>query len=117
MANIANESIVITTGYGIHNSKKGQQVEPEEVPEFKNINMKNINCVGAGRAIGIDGLNEMPIKNITVENAKITAKKGIDIKLTENSLIKNVVIINQNDTAQTVKIDNLNINGDYCTEF
>lgn len=117
MTNIANEAIVITTGYGIHNSKKGQQVEPEEVPEFKNINMKNINCIGAAKAIGIDGLVEMPIKNITVENAKITAKKGIDIKLTEASVMKNVTVINQNDTAQTVKIDNLSVNGEYCTEF
>ena len=50
----------------------------EETPQFKNISIKNIVCKGAKRAVYLQGLPEMNIKNITIENVNIEAKKGME---------------------------------------
>ena len=47
----------------------------EETPIFRNIDIKNIVCNGAGRAMEFNGLPEMPIKGINLENVTIQAKK------------------------------------------
>lgn len=117
MTDIVNEAIIITTGYGIHNSKKGQQVEPEEVPEFKNIHMENIHCTASANAISIDGLEEMPIKNITFKNVTIRGNKGIDIKLAENIKLENVKVSSAKDGLQKVSFDSKTITGEFITEF
>ncbi len=49
----------------------------EETPEFRNIVMSNIYCVGAERAVNIIGLPEMPVNNIRIENSVFSAKQGI----------------------------------------
>lgn len=52
----------------------------EETPAFKNIQISNIFCKGAGRAILFNGLPEMPIQNVSIKNMVVTnAKKGIVI--------------------------------------
>lgn len=49
----------------------------EETPSFRNIYMKNIVCTGAERAIWMQGLPEMQIKNIYFDNIVISAKTGV----------------------------------------
>jgi polygalacturonase len=117
MTNIVDEAIIITTGYGINNSKKGQQVEPEEVPEFRNIHIENVQCTAAGKAIILEGLEEMSIKNITLKNVAIKGNKGIDIKLSENIIMEHVNVSNTKDSTQKVEIEQLTVNGEYITEF
>lgn len=50
----------------------------EETPQFRNIYMKNIICRGAGKAIYMQGLPEMNIDNIYLEQVDITADKGAE---------------------------------------
>ena len=46
----------------------------EETPIFRNIDIKDIICNGAGRAMEFNGLPEMPIKGIRLQNIQIQAK-------------------------------------------
>lgn len=86
MKNIANEAILLDMYYGGDSpdieSAKGQgdaKSEPvnERTPQFKNISIKNVVCNGANRALRINGLPEMPIKSIRLENDSFTSRFGV----------------------------------------
>lgn len=47
----------------------------EETPIFRNIDIRNVVCHNAGYAMEFNGLPEMPINGITLQNIDITAKK------------------------------------------
>ena len=64
----------------------------EETPIFRNINIKNIVCNDAGRAMEFNGLPEMPIDGITLENVMIQAKKDAVFSNCKNIAKKNVTI-------------------------
>lgn len=49
----------------------------EETPQFKNIFMDNIVCNGAGQAVLVYGLPEMPVNNIKMSGLNISSIKGI----------------------------------------
>jgi len=49
----------------------------EETPQFRNISMKNITCRGADQAIYLQGLPELNLENITMENIDMTAVEGM----------------------------------------
>ena len=97
MADIVNEAIIFTMGYVLSNSNGTEDANPteaprEDVPEFKNVRMKNINCLGAKQAIKIEGLEQLPIHDLTVEDSYFKAEKGYTESFAENILLKNVVI-------------------------
>lgn len=48
----------------------------EETPSFRNITIRNVVCRGAGSAMWIQGLPEMPVQNVRLENVAITAARG-----------------------------------------
>lgn len=50
-----------------------------ETPRFKNISMKNITCKGALQGIWLEGLPELCLENITLENIDIEADSGCEI--------------------------------------
>mgnify|MGYP001186273913 CR=1 FL=1 len=64
----------------------------EETPIFRHIDIRNIVCYGAGRAMEFNGLPEMPIENITLENVHIIAKKDAAFSNYKNVKKNNVVI-------------------------
>lgn len=64
----------------------------EETPQFRNIYMKNIVCRGAGKAIYMQGLPEMNVDNIHLENVDITADKGVECIDSKNISFTNVQI-------------------------
>ena len=47
----------------------------EETPIFRHIDIRNIVCNGAGRAMEFNGLPEMPIEDITLKDVRIIAKQ------------------------------------------
>lgn len=65
----------------------------EETPRFEKIYMKNIICDGAKRAIHIQGLPEMAIRDISLENAVIAADNGVTCIEAENIKFKKCKII------------------------
>ena len=95
MTEISKEAIVFTMGYDM-DTKEGQSVKTEEIPEFKNIEIKNILCGKAETAISIMGLSEKPVHHITFENVNITSKKPVFFEKAENIVQKNVSVIVEN---------------------
>ncbi len=64
----------------------------EETPIFRNIDIRDIVCNGAGRAMEFNGLPEMPIDGINLENIQIIAKKDAVFTNYKNVTKKNVNI-------------------------
>jgi hypothetical protein len=49
----------------------------EETPQFKDISMKNITCKGAHQSIYLQGLPEMNLENVVMENLVMESDKGL----------------------------------------
>ena len=64
----------------------------EETPIFRHIDIRNIVCNGAGRAMEFNGLPEMPIDDISLQNVTILAKKDAVFTNCQNIKKKNVNI-------------------------
>lgn len=64
----------------------------EETPSFRNIFIKDVICKGAGRAILFQGLPEMNLKNMNIENVKIDATRGLYCIDSDGVSMKNVSI-------------------------
>lgn len=101
MNNIINEAIIFTMGYVLVNiedehENKEEKLDSEDIPEFKNIIMENINVSGCETAIKINGLKEKPIHDLSFNNINIKANKDIDISYAENINFNNVNILSLN---------------------
>lgn len=86
----------------------------EETPSFRNIYVKNLTSRNARRAMFFNGLPEMNITNINVENAIITAKTGAEISESDGITLKNITIVPQEgpalilNNAKNLQATNLN---------
>jgi len=106
MVNIPAEALLFDLFYGgnspvpsaeektIDKEKLAAIVPPvtEETPAFKDIYVSNVTCKGAGRAILLQGLPEMNLKNIKLNNVRIEAIKGIDVIDADGIEMKNVFV-------------------------
>ena len=96
MADIIGEAMIFTMGYvlvNIEDPKEGkQQPDREDIPEFKNITMDHIICNGAKIAMKIEGLEQLPIHNITVKNSQFIVDNEMDLHLCEEICLENVEI-------------------------
>jgi polygalacturonase len=63
-----------------------------ETPSFRNIYMKNITVAGADEALALQGLPEMNLQNVKLENAVLKARKGISAIDSDGIELKNVKI-------------------------
>ncbi|HOY19856.1 MAG TPA: glycoside hydrolase family 28 protein, partial [Haliscomenobacter sp.] len=106
MTNIPGEAILFDMYYmakdpvslnGEKNVLPEMKAEPlgEGTPQFRNFHIKNIVCQGAETGILIRGLPEMPIKNISIENANITCNQGLVCVESENIRLKNIGLFTQ----------------------
>ena len=107
MRSIPNEALLFDLFYG----GKGAGEETEEeiaarmaaaipevdetTPQFRNINISNVICNGAKRAIYFNGLPEMPIQNVTLRDIHMTADEGATFNKTENITLENVYVNGQ----------------------
>lgn len=62
----------------------------EGTPEFRDIHIEDLICRGARRAIVLQGLPEMPVRDITLKNVDITAQQGVFVTDAENISFDNV---------------------------
>jgi polygalacturonase len=65
----------------------------EGTPQFRKFYISNLVCDGAEQAILIRGLPEMSIRDITLENVSIRAKKGADIIEAQDINMENVTLL------------------------
>jgi polygalacturonase len=98
MHNIVNEAISFDTYYEDVVAGKirsdAPAYLPDKVPEFCNFTIKNITCSKAQKAIYLNGLEAMPIHNISFENVAITATSGCSANYANDIVCKKVVINN-----------------------
>jgi polygalacturonase len=86
----------------------------EETPVFRNIYVTGMVSRNARRALFFNGLPEMNIENIRVENAYITAKYGAELSESKNIVLNNLTIIPEKGPAlllnniKNAKIENFN---------
>ena len=102
MNSIAQEAILFDLYYGDESpdvrattKKDLKTTEPvtDKTPRLQNFSIKNIFCDGANRAMLINGLPEMPVKNIVLENITIRAKTGVLCVNADSISIKNATIL------------------------
>lgn len=56
--------------------------------------MKNLICAGARRALFFNGIPEMPIENVVLEDIDITSRLGAEFIYSKAVTMKNVTIRN-----------------------
>lgn len=74
----------------------------EETPSFRNITIKNIVAIGSGAGAFFQGLPEMKVKNVVMENMTLEAKKGITLIDAEGITLENVKMYNETGAALTI---------------
>lgn len=77
----------------------------EETPQFRNIQINNVVCIGAEKGIFIRGLPEMVVNNISITNSVISAKIGVQLIEAENIILKNIRLVTK-ETNPVIAIEN-----------
>nr|WP_246151162.1 glycoside hydrolase family 28 protein [Adhaeribacter aerolatus] len=125
MVNIPTEAISFNLFYGGNSpvleadqkastEARSEKLVPvtEETPSFKNIYMKNITVAGADKALVLQGLPEMNLQNVSLENATLKAKQGISAVDVDGITLKNVKVIPEKGPAVTLyNSKNIDIKG------
>ncbi len=118
MINIVTDAISFNLYYGgksaVEVLESGEvvpaQVAPEPVdettPSFRDIYISNIACSNAHRALFFNGIPEMPIKNIQLENVSITSDLGGELIYSDDISLKNVQIVPKKGKDLTVNYCN-----------
>ena len=103
MTDIPTEPLLFDLHYGGKSAVEAAEdgvspfdIEPvpagETTPEFRDIHISDIFCKGAARAMYFNGIPEMPINGITVEDCLIVSDLGADIRYSEDVVLENVRI-------------------------
>lgn len=97
-----------------------KEIEVDETtPSFRDLYLNNIFCTGAKDAVVLQGLPEMPLKNIELKNLVMTAENGISMFDVDGIKVDNAEIytsrspvfyINQ---GMNVIVNNINYNDDF----
>jgi polygalacturonase len=103
MKDIVNEAILFDTYYETSGNQE-QTLQPvnEKTPRFRKFNISNIICTGAGKAVTITGLPEMPVQDIELNNITISAKYGFSSTDAQNIRLNTVTIIPLKSTVYTL---------------
>ncbi|HXT11906.1 MAG TPA: glycoside hydrolase family 28 protein [Candidatus Angelobacter sp.] len=79
----------------------------EETPQFRDIHIENVICRGAQKAIVLEGLPEMPIRNIELKNISISSREGVFVTDADGVSFENVHVENKSGPALTqVRVKN-----------
>lgn len=75
----------------------GTNVPPvtEETPQFRGIRIENVVCRGANKAIVLQGLPEMPIRDIALKNVAISSQQGVFVTDAEGIFFEHVRVENK----------------------
>ena len=76
-------------------SKDGtDDIQPvdETTPEFRDFHFSDITCAGADQAVFVNGIPEMPVRNLAVSNSTFSANKGAETHFAENVTFDNVFV-------------------------
>src|SRR5690606_21671732 len=74
----------------------------EKTPIFRNIYMRDITATSSNTATKFQGLPEMKLENVQLENAVLEAENGITIIDAKGIKTKNVKVLTQKGAALTI---------------
>jgi DNA sulfur modification protein DndE len=80
----------------------------EGTPQFRDIVLARILCRGADRAVMLEGLPEMPIRGIILDDVRISARRGLATVDADTITLRRVEITARTGPALTVR-DSKNI--------
>lgn len=105
MVNIAGEAFTFSLYYankpvaGKHDSdSSASDAVPavnEETPCFRKLRISNIVCQGAKQAVFFNGLPEMPLSDVVIENSLFVCERGVNMNYAKNITFRNVKIDNR----------------------
>ncbi len=70
-----------------------------ETPQFKNISIRDVVVKGAQQAVFLQGLPEMKLENVVIEDMLLETENGISVIDADNVRINNIKLITENKTA------------------
>ena len=117
MKDIVHQAILFSTYYEGFGKGEGPQPVNALTPVFENFHIDCIYCEGAREAVRIDGLPEMPVKNVTISNSVISAQTGFFSDFASGITLKNVTLLPK--TGDIYKINNtkdLTIDKGFCPQ-
>ena len=116
MADIVGDAINFDLYYGNKstlesgdsNSETNTPAVSEETPAFRDIHITNVVCRGAHKAIVLQGLPEMPVRNITLKNVSITSQQGVSVTDADGITFDNVSVESKagGEVVKTVRVAN-----------
>ena len=130
MTDIAQESLLFDLFYGGKSASEAQAdgdegevtdlpMKPvdETTPQFRNIEIRDVWCRGARRAMLFNGLPEMNVENVVVENCAVYAQTGAQINESTGVVLRNVTVVPEKGAALMINnAKNLNIENFSCPE-
>ncbi len=105
MYDIVNEAFLFDLYYMGANSETSAPPVDETTPVFRNIFVRDIVANGASKAMFFNGLPEMNIQNIVVENSSFIAQQGAQLSESTGIRFSNVLISPENGPA--LKLNNV----------
>lgn len=117
MINISGDALTFDLYY--MGSDANQQIPPvdEGTPLFKDIFISDVYCRGAGRAAGFNGLPELPVRNIQVENMVVTgARNGVVISRVDGVKMSGLDVEADGPAVQIENASDVTINGKHYDE-
>ena len=126
MMNIPTEPLLFDLHYGgksaVEAAADGQPAydvpfvpADETTPQFRDIYIKDIVCSGAARAMYFNGIPEMNVENIVVEDCEIVSVKGADLRYSDGVVLKNIDITQSEGKGYSF-INCRNVTVDDCTD-
>lgn len=95
MTEIKGDAIQFDMFYFYKSKTDPPMPEPvtEKTPKLSSVYIKNVTCIGARRAMYFNGLPEMPVDDIRIENCRIVSEKGMEFRRVSNVILKDVEVI------------------------
>lgn len=94
------------------NAKENIPEVSDETPQFKDISIRNIKVKGAYQAIYLQGLPEMNLENVVLENLVMEAENGLFCMDAEDISIKNLKLITSKFPALSFyNVKNVSVEG------
>jgi polygalacturonase len=117
MTDIPTDAIGFHMYYGGEAADNAAAARPpmpvdEGTPQFRDIVLSHILCRGAGRAVMLEGLPEMAIRGIVLEDVRMTARKGLMAIDADAITLRRVDIVAETGPAISVRTStNVTVDG------
>ncbi len=102
MSDIPAEAILFDMYYNgkeaaeaLKNPQGDMKPVTEETPQFRNIFIRNVICRGANYGVYVQGLPEMNVQNVVIENAMLQAKNAMFCTAGDGITLKNVQFVSE----------------------